>query len=148
LASLKSNVTEVLGILFACSSPIPLVFSFVHVFIFPYSVQLYVEFTFLNYYQVFLLYSFFIMILLGWGLFDKSKWSKEAAILFMIISIVLGFSSIFAFGISHTSAWSESLFWTMVNIIYLGILLYVFPWNSLSHSESGSESKTVSHKED
>lgn len=144
LASLKNNVIEVLGIMFVCSSPIPLVFSFVHIFISPPSVHFYLEFMFLNYYQIFLLYSFFIMILLGWCLYNKEKWAIELAILYMIISIVLGFSSILTFGINPSSTWIESLIWTIVNLIYLGILLFVFPWNPPSPDESGVSSNSES----
>jgi hypothetical protein len=69
------------------------------------------------------------MIPLGWGLIKKEKWSKEVSILFMIMSIVLGFSSLVIFGINPGSTWIQGLFWTVVNFIYLGILLFVFPWN-------------------
>lgn len=134
MASRKSNLTELLGIIFICSSPFPLVFSFVHIFVSGPSTLFYVEFP-RNFYQIFLLYSFFIMIPLGWCLINKEKWSKEVAILFMIISIVLGFSSLLIFGINPTSTWIQGLLWTIVNFIYLGILLFVFPWNPPSPDE-------------
>jgi hypothetical protein len=131
LASRKSDLTEVLGIMFIFSSTIPLVFSFLHIIVSGPSLHFYVEFP-QNFHHVFLLYSFLIMILLGWCLIDEEKWSKEAAILFMIISIVIGFSSLLIFGINPSWAWIQSLLWTIVNFIYLGILLFVFPWNPSS----------------
>jgi len=146
LASRKSNLTELLGIMFIFSSPIPLVFSFVRIFVYGPStlhyVVFYVEFP-QNYYQIFLLYSFFIMIPLGWCLIDKEKWSKEIAILFMIVSIVLGFSSLVVFGINPTSTWIQSLFWTIVNFIYLGILLFVYPWNPPSPDDVNLSENSV-----
>ncbi len=131
MASRKSNLIELLGIMFIFSSIIPLVFSFLHVYVSLPSIPQYVEFP-RNFYHIFLLYSCFIMIPLGWCLIDNEKWSKEAAILFMIISIVLGVSSLLIFGINPASTWIQSLFWTIVNFIYLGALLFVFPWNSSS----------------
>jgi hypothetical protein len=124
-------MTEVLGIMFIFSSPIPLFFSVVHIIVAPPSTHFYIEFPG-NFYQVFLLYSFLILIPLGWCLIENEKWSKEVAILFMILSIVLGFSSLLIFGINPTSTWIESLIWTIVNFIYLGVLLFVFPWNPQS----------------
>jgi hypothetical protein len=83
------------------------------------------------------------MIPLGWCLIDKEKWSKEVAILFMIISIVLGFSSLLIFGINPTSTWTQSLLWTIVNFIYLGIMLFVFPWNTPSPDDVNSSEHSV-----
>lgn len=67
------------------------------------------------------------MILLGWCLIDNEKWSIEVATLFMIISIVVGFSSLLIFGINPGSTWIQTLIWTIVNFVYLGILLFIFP---------------------
>ena len=137
------SLTEALGVFFIIISPVPLVFSFIHIFVSLPSILFYLEFP-QNYYQVFLLYSFFIMIPLGWCLADKEKWAKEAAILFMIVSIIMGLSSILLFGIDGTSTWIESLIWTIVNFFFLGILLFDFPWNSPSVDESGTLSNSQS----
>jgi hypothetical protein len=145
--SLKSNLTEVIGIYFIFTSPVPLIFSFVHIYVSLPFIYYYLEFP-SNYYEIFLLYSFFIMISLGWCIYDKEMWAVKAAILFTVISIILGFSLILYSGITAASPWFSisSLIWTIANFIFLGALLFDFPWNPVSHKESSTLSSSASSR--
>ena len=131
----KSSPSELLGAYFIIASPIPLVF-----FVFDFCPRGFPGFSFFpSLDQIFLLYSPFIMIPLGWFLTKKLKWAREATILFVMVSIVM---SLFSIGLHaeqsfyYSSRWIESLIWMLVNFLFLGVLFSDYPFNSPTPNES------------
>ncbi|MFW9835637.1 MAG: hypothetical protein ACFFEK_16660 [Candidatus Thorarchaeota archaeon] len=134
----KSRPSEILGVFFIFVSPIPAVF-----FAFDFYPWGFPSFSFFSSLfspdQIFLLYSTFIMIFLGWCLTNKEKWAKEAAILFTIVSILMSLFSFWLYSeqaFYSSSRWIESLIWMLANILFLGVLLSDYPLNSPTSDES------------
>ena len=123
-----NSPSQIVGAFFIFTSPIPLAFFALDFY--PWAFPGFSLFPSPN--EVLLLYSFFIMIPLGWCLTKKMKWAREAAILFVIVSILMSLSSIwFSFSqLYYTSYdWIESLIWMMANFLFLGLLLSDYPLN-------------------
>jgi hypothetical protein len=133
----KYTLTQLLGTFFIISSPVPLVFAFVHIYVALPSIHFYVEHP-SNPYEIFLLYSFFLMIPLGWCLYDKTKGAAEAAILFTAGSTALGVSWLVYSGITPASPWVSSAIWTTANLMFLGILLFDYPWSRVLSKSEGN----------
>ncbi len=130
-----SSPSQIVGVLFIITSPIPLAFFAIDFY--PWAFPGFPLFPSLD--QIFLLYSFIFMIPLGLFLTKKMKWSKEAAILFVIVSILICFSSLWLFATDpyyYSSTWIESLIWMMANFLFLGVLLSDYPLHSPSPNES------------
>jgi hypothetical protein len=112
------SLSGVLGVWFIFASIVPLVgsigsfFSIISSFLLGFGFPMNPSF-----YQIFFLFSPFIIVVLGWGLTDGANWARYGSILFTILSIILGVASGLLVQVGQNPAWIT------MDIIILGVLL-------------------------